>query len=324
MKGFWNILSLIHGGNLLCTQRCDQCGILVDDYRALKQASTWEQHFTILSGHFIPTSDNFALNGGLVLGIHRESSRLGSQGSFFAPGTNTRIACYHASLHLLNMLPLSLLPLVGLMCRHGPVFQLASPLIFGVGLHTVTARRLGDYPLSGDWCVGDFDQVHGTEGSGWRAGFFRGRTVFKSARKAPIWSNISIWYMNAWKSWFHCLSFPKLRRRWLPLIFMSSGDEFDWNGSTSKDWIQILQDICCRLCPQMFKNTAPTSLDFIGRFSLPCGLPCSFRRKQSWLVLLSMPMELWQQSIEGRLWHNDHFGKIMILGMSNLVQNAKT
>lgn len=113
----------------------DQCGIWVDDYRALKQASTWEQHFTILSGHFMPTSDNFALNGGLVLGIHRESSRLGSQGSFFAPGTNTRIACYHASLHLLNMLPLSLLPLVGLMCRHGPP---SSSLIFGVGLNDCT------------------------------------------------------------------------------------------------------------------------------------------------------------------------------------------
>lgn len=136
MKGFWNILSLIHGGNLLCTQRCDQCGILVDDYRALKQASTWEQHFTVLSGHFIPTSDNFALNGGLVLGIHRESSRLGSQGSFFAPGRNTRIACYHASLHLLNMLPLSLLPLVGLMCRHGPPSSCL--LIFGEGLHDCT------------------------------------------------------------------------------------------------------------------------------------------------------------------------------------------
>ena len=190
MKGFWNSLSLIHGGNFLCTQRCDQCGILVDDYRALKQASTWEQHFTILSGHFIPTSDNFALNGGLVLGIHRESSRLGSIGSFFAPGTNTRIACYHASLHLLNMLPLSLLPLVwvslfavsvclqlvsnppalklglvGLMCRHGPPSSCLPPHIWGgvewLHIHfldsIVTCFDLG---LSSCWCFWvDVDRI---------------------------------------------------------------------------------------------------------------------------------------------------------------------
>ena len=151
---------------------CDQCGILVDDF---------------------PSPAELCLPA---------SSRLGSLGSFFAPGTNTRIACYHASLHLLNMLPLSLRPLVGLMCRHGPVFQLPPPSYLGWGW--MTARRLVDYPLSGDWCVGDFDQVHGTEGSGWRAGFFCGRTVFKSARKAPIWSN-NIQYIQYINMIYKCL-----------------------------------------------------------------------------------------------------------------------
>lgn len=211
MKGFWNILSLIHGGNLLCTQRCDQCGILVDDYRALKQASTWEQHFTVLSGHFIPTSDNFALNGGLVLGIHRESSRLGSQGSFFAPGRNTRIACYHASLHLLNMLPLSLLPLVGLMCRHGPPSSCLPHIWGGVAwlhaaLGTIRCQVIDAWEI--------LIKSMALKAAAGELGSFAVELSSKVQGRPqydPIISNISIWYMNAWKSWFHCRSFPKLR-----------------------------------------------------------------------------------------------------------------